>query len=159
MEPNNDTELQMIHRALISEIFIPENCILVIDENLIHSGTETMTCGYSPVHSPRYFTYVHHKDSPAQRDVNFNKFFTCGKDCKFCTDSRVMEIAKDLKVQFDIFESEGLSLAAKDQATDWIAGDMKSVGWVVARNGVAIDDKMEKLLGHEFKPLYLQVKW
>ena len=52
VEPDNENEMQMIHRALISEISIPENCMLILDENLIHAGTETMTCGYSPVHSP-----------------------------------------------------------------------------------------------------------
>lgn len=82
----------------------------------------------------------------------------CGKNCKFCTHSRVIEIAEQLQLQFKILESEGLSLAAKDLATDWIAGDMKSVGWAVARNGVPVDNDMEKLLGHEFQTILLTSK-
>ena len=63
--PGKVEKNHIIHRGLMSNIFIPENCYLILDKNLIHTGTESMRIlEYAPVHSPRCFTYLHYKDYP-----------------------------------------------------------------------------------------------
>ena len=98
--------------------------MVILDENLIHAGTESLTCGYAPVHSPRYFTYVHHKDKQVEKAFSFNKFSLCGDDCVFCSDHGVKEITSELKKTLSVLNSSGLSMATRNHCTDWIAGDI-----------------------------------
>ena len=52
-EYRKDGPAQLIHSGLVSNVFIPENCILIIDENLLHTGSESMTSGYAHLYSVR----------------------------------------------------------------------------------------------------------
>ena len=127
--------------------------MVILDENVIHAGTESMTCGYAPVHSPRYFSYVRSKHDFVKNDATYNKFYFCGSKCKFCTNSGVLEISEKLKNTFSILNSSGLALGAKNYTTDWIAGDLKLLGWVVVRSGVSVPAQFETKLAHEFQTI------
>ena len=156
--PSKGEKNQTIHRALMTDIFIPENCYLILDENLIHAGTGSMISGYSPVHSPRYFTYVHHKDYPIHDNISFRYFDECDPDCAFCNDKRLLAITDQLKCIFDTLDTNVMSMAMKCYKNDWVAGDLVTLGWVIFRNGVVVDDHFERRLGHEFQTLLLTKK-
>ena len=142
----------------MSNVFIHENCYLILDENLIHAGTGSMVSGYSPVHSPRYFTYLHHKDYPIEDNLSFRYFDECALDCEFCKDRRLVAAADQLKSIFNMLDTNSLTMATKGNKNDWIAGDLMTLGWAIYRNGVVVDDNFERRLGHEFQTLLLTNK-
>ena len=144
---------QAVHSCLISNIIIPENCMIILDENVVQAGAESMTSGFAPVFSPRYFAYLHHKDFDVRKNLTYNKFHVCHDSCKFCSDVRVLNYMKKLKSTISILESDGLSLAARNNCNDWIAGDLTILGWVVVRSGVPIDANLESKVGHELQTL------
>ena len=127
--------------------------MIILDENVLHAGSESMTCGYAPIHSPRYFSYVHHKNEKVNKDYTYNKFDMCPDNCLFCSNNGILEIASHLENSIFILNSGGLSLATKNHCTDWIAGDLKVLGWVVVRNGVPVSDQFEMKLSHEFQTI------
>ena len=149
----DDSTRHIVHRVFLSQITIPENCMVIMDENLIHAGTESMTCGYAPAHSPRYFSYLKPKNCKVHKDSTYNKFDLCDKGCEFCRNSGVINIVEKLKESFSILNSNVLSLATKNYTTDWVAGDIRVLGWVVVRNGVTIDQDFENHLAHEFQTI------
>ena len=84
IEPN----YKVIHQRMVSEVFIPENCLIILDENLLHAGTESLLSGYCTSYIPRYFTYVHHKEKVADKDYTFVDMNYCDENCSFCMDER-----------------------------------------------------------------------
>ena len=42
---HNEGMYATVHRKMVSEVFIPENCMMVLDERLLHAGTESLLCG------------------------------------------------------------------------------------------------------------------
>ena len=127
--------------------------MVILDQNLIHAGTASMTCGYAPIHSPRYFTSVHPKAHDIDTNFTYDKFDLFGNDCAFCKNCGVTEIFEKLKRTFSITNSNGVSLGAKNYSTDWIAGDLKQLGWVVVRSGVSISHQYEQNLAHDFQTI------
>ena len=155
-EYRKDGPAQLIHSGLVSNVFIPENCILIIDENLlVHAGSESMTSGYAPVFSPRYFSYLHHKDKEFEEDIMYRDFYVCPKDCAFCNDQRLIDIANQIKDICEMTNCNDLLLARKNGSKDWIAGDLVLLGWVIYKRGVVVDTELEMRLAHEFQTLLL----
>ena len=65
--------------------------MVILDENLIHAGTKSMTSGYAPIPSPRYFTYINPKVDDTEKDFTYHKFDLCGADYAYCNNSGVIE--------------------------------------------------------------------
>ena len=153
------TGSQILHRCLAYNVFIPENSMIIIDENLIHAGTKSMIAGYAPSHSPRFFTYLHHKDRPIVSDFSYHHFTMCEENCKFCNDDGVKNIVDELNLNFGILESDGVALRGRYRSNDWIAGDMVSLGWVIVRNGVNVERNIVNHVGHDLQTLLLTSKF
>ena len=118
-----------------------------------------MLCGHTPTHSPRYFAYLHHKEKEVVSDFSYNKFSYCDDNCQVCTDKKICTAIEHLKEECLRLESDGLALTGRRNRNDWIAGDIVALGWVIVRNGVVIDDKMNDLLAHDFQTLLLTTKF
>ena len=148
-----------VHRKMISEVFIPENCMMVLDERLLHAGTESVLCGYSPTHSPRYLVFLHHKDRKVSSYPSFDEVKYCSDDCKLCcfeNTNKVFECLEDslkeLEIQFDERD------LGREQ-NDYVAGDLSVLGWEILRNGVEMNRDFDRRLGHEFQTILLTKKF
>ena len=150
---NTSNEPRLLHRILTTQLSIPENCLMILDENLVHADTESLTCGFIPVPSPRYYSFVHHKDKDLKNVSKYHNFQDCGEDCKFCSNISAMKKIRELDMIWKTLDSNGLSLSTKTGLNDWIAGDIVNLGWVIVRIGVATDDLQVKRIGHEFQTL------
>ena len=152
-------EEQLVHRCLSTEISVPEQCMIILDENLLHAGTGSMIAGYTPTHTPRYFRYLHHKDILLYSDFSFNKFRLCSEGCKFCEDVDVKRNIDQLMLNFGMLEDNGVALASRVKRNDWVAGDMISLGWVIVGNGISTEDSLRTHVAHDLQTLLLTTKF
>ena len=113
--------------------------MIILDERLLHAGTESLICGYTPTHSLKYFAYLYHKDKIADRNYSFPDVKYCDDDCEFCLDEKTA-----LKGLGEMFDERHPDKAHYDL----VAGDLSVFGWIIVRNGVKMNDEDEKRLGH-----------
>ena len=151
----NSNEKQLDHKVFESEVTIPESCIILLHEKLIHAGSGSMTCGHVPIHSPRFFSYIHHKEKEFAKDFSFRDLKYCDEGCKFCSDTNVNLKLDTIKSSLKFLEHNGIGLASKNKSNDWIAGDFINLGCIIIRSGVVAMNKLEQKLAHEFQTLFL----
>ena len=69
-----------------------------------------------------------------------------------------MKVAQDLNSAFDMLDCNELTMANKRSTNDCIAGDLMSVGWLIYRNGVVVNNDFERRLGHAFQTILMTNK-
>ena len=150
----------VVHRSMVTEIRIPEKCMLIMDENLVHAGTGSMLVSYGPIFSPRYFAYLHPKEKVVDKNFSYDYFEDCDDECNFCQNRKVCRLKHHLRHTLSILEcQERNGIASRTHINDWVAGDLVALGWVIVRSGVAVNLMFEKALAHEFQTILLTPKF
>ena len=155
----SDGNYNTVHRKMVTDVYVPENCMIIMDEKLLHAGSESLLCGYAPTFSPRYFSYLHHKDKIADRNCSYSEVEYCDDDCMYCSDDRAID---GNRVLVRGLTNLGRCFATRDaerEQNDLIAGDLNVLGWIIVRNGIRMTATMEQRLAHEFQTILLTKKF
>ena len=144
-----------VHRSMITEVSVPENCMIIMDERLLHAGCESYLCGYTPTHSPRYCAYVHHRDKVPDRGYSFNNVSICDKTCEFCSYDETKGANTVISKSMKALETYFYDRYPDGGQNDLLSGDLHVLGWMIVKNGVQMTTKMEQRLAHEFQTILL----
>ena len=121
---------------MITEVSVLENCMIIMDEKLLHARCVSFLCGYTPTHSPRCYAYLHHRDKVPDRGYSINNVSICNETCEFCSDDETKGantvIAKSVKALESCFHDR----YPDGGQNDLMAGDFHVLGWVIIKNGV-----------------------
>ena len=77
------------------------------------SCTESMTDGYGPTFSPRYFSYLHQPERNIDINFSYNNFITCEENCVFCSDRKVLRLKLILEHSLEVVEDKMHNVALK----------------------------------------------
>ena len=114
---------KIIHQKIVNNVFVPGNCLIILDENLLHAGTELLSIKWllPYTHSPRYFAYVHHKDRKVDENYTFKDVEYYDNNCQFCKDEKCIRKSDKLQDSLHALQSRYLKRNSSRENSDLVA--------------------------------------